>query len=49
MIKIKVPFKADDDKTTRVTFPLFLSFSIQAEALAPLHMKPECIQKLVEF
>jgi len=44
MIKIKVPFEAEDDKTPRVTFPLFLSFSIQAEALARLQMKPECAQ-----
>ena len=44
MFKIKIPFEAEDNKTPRVVFPLSLSFSIQAEALAPLQMKPECVQ-----
>jgi hypothetical protein len=44
MFKIKIPFEVDDDKTPRVVFPLSLSFSIQAEKLAPLQMKPECVQ-----
>ena len=44
MFKIKIPFEAEDDKTPRIVFPLSLSFSIQAEALAPLQMKPECVQ-----
>ena len=43
-IKIKVPFEAEEDQKPRVTFPLFLNFSIQAETLAPLQMKPECAQ-----
>ena len=44
MFKIKIPLEVEDDKTPRVVFPLSLSFSIQAEKLAPLQMKPECVQ-----
>ena len=41
-IKTKVSFAPKDDKAARDSFPLYLSFAIQAEELAPLEMKPEC-------